>query len=162
MAKDNQLPYAPAEDHEYLAVKAFNIRFGQIIQQSPGHLTQRKLRERAEFLAEEIGEFIEAAEAGDMALMFDALLDIVYVAKGTAVMMGLPWAMGFAEVHRTNMAKVPGITKRGNRVDVAKPEGWTPPRLHDILGAHGYGSEGNPIALDDDCYLQPQEGPNRG
>jgi predicted HAD superfamily Cof-like phosphohydrolase len=150
------------ENKEFLDVKAFNQKFGLLVQEHPGHLAQRKLRERAEFMAEELGEFLEGMEESDLAKMFDALLDIVYVAHGTAVMMGLPWQAGWNEVHKTNMAKVPGMTKRANRVDVTKPPGWHPPRLAAILEAFGYDVNAARAELDDDCYQPVQEGIQRG
>ena len=118
----------------------FNVKFELL---APGygrvqHLTLRKLDERIGFLQEELDEFKRAAEAQDMPKMFDALLDLVYVAMGTAVHMGLPWHEGWAEVQRSNMEKVKGMTKRNHGKDVMKPEGWVGPRLHAVLADYGY------------------------
>ena len=37
---------------------------------------------------------------------YDALIDLTYVAMGTAYMMGLPWQDLWDEVQRANMSKV--------------------------------------------------------
>lgn len=119
-------------------VRKFNKKFGQLIGKSPQHLTQRKLKERADFLQEELNEFVAGAQTQNMPEMADALVDIVYVAIGTAVMMGLPWKELWDDVQRANMAKVRGVGKRGNLSDCIKPEGWEPPRTRKILEAYDY------------------------
>jgi predicted HAD superfamily Cof-like phosphohydrolase len=89
------------------------------------------------FLEEELKEFIQSANLDDTVGMADALIDIVYVAMGTAYMMGLPWQKLWNEVHTTNMNKVSATnseqSKRKNSLDVIKPEGWQPPNLKAIL-----------------------------
>ena len=62
-------------------------------------------------------------------------------ALGTANMMGLPWQALWEDVHRANMAKVPGITKRGHLVDCVKPGGWVGPKTLEILEHHNYNKE---------------------
>jgi len=57
----------------------------------------------------------------------DALADLVYVALGTAYKMGLPFDSIWQAVQAANMRKVAGPTKRGNKVDACKPEGWVGP-----------------------------------
>lgn len=104
----------------------------------PRHLTERKLRERHNFMAEELNEFRDAALVQDLEGLADALVDLVYVAKGTANLMGLPWEELWADVHRANMEKVRGIGSRGNLVDCIKPPGWNPPNTKAILEAAGY------------------------
>jgi len=119
-------------------VKDFHEKFGFLIGATPQHLTKRKLRQRRDFMAEELGEFTEALESQDLAEMADALVDLVYVALGTAVSLGLPWDKLWADVHRANMAKVRGMTARGYGADVKKPPGWVPPEGLAILKANGY------------------------
>lgn len=144
-------------------VVSFNLKFSMLVGHRPQHLTKRKLTERARFLREELDEFIEAAGlyyddeqgfsvvdvAQDLAGMADALVDIVYVAKGTAVMMGLGevWPELWAEVQRANMAKERGVGKRGNLVDCVKPIGWLPPDHASILARAGYKPGG--VEVDD-------------
>lgn len=97
---------------------------------------------RMKFMLEELNEFKDAYVDGDRVKMFDALIDLVYVATGTALFMGIDpgqWEAGFAAVHQANMAKVraerPEQSKRGSIFDVVKPEGWVSPEptLAEIL-----------------------------
>ncbi len=97
---------------------------------------------RVKFLQEELDELKEALDAGDRTKAFDALLDLAYVAYGTALFMGVDsaqWAAGMRAVHNCNMAKVRVAkaedSKRGSAFDVKKPEGWIGPeaRLEEIL-----------------------------
>lgn len=119
-------------------VRRFQLKFGQIVNDTPVHLTKRKLRERSEFLQEELDEFKRAIETQDLAEQADALVDLVYVAKGTANMLGLPWDELWLDVQRANMAKVAGVGKRGHLVDCIKPPGWIPPQTMVILQNAGY------------------------
>ncbi|MCR6636739.1 MazG nucleotide pyrophosphohydrolase domain-containing protein [Devosia sp.] len=85
---------------------------------------------RAALLAEECQETVEALERGDMEKIADGLADVIYVAVGTALEFGIPLERVWAEVHRSNMAKVdPATGKVVKRADgkVLKPEGWAPP-----------------------------------
>ena len=125
-------------DHELRDVREFMLKFDQLVHTTPGHVTQRKLGERYQFMREELDEFADAAATQDLAGMADALIDLCYVLKGTAIMLGLPWEALWADVHRANMAKVKGITHRGHAVDCKKPEGWVPPATLPILLLSGY------------------------
>lgn len=63
--------------------------------------------------------------------VIDGLCDVIYVAAGCAVEMGIDLEPFYAEVQRSNMAKVGGpIREDGKRL---KPEGWTPPDIAGIL-----------------------------
>jgi predicted HAD superfamily Cof-like phosphohydrolase len=83
--------------------------------------------ERTRFLLEEVGEFAGSGLKGDMVEAADGLADIVYIALGTAWMMGIPFDKIFQHVHNCNMKKRKGVTSRGNAIDAVKPEGWQPP-----------------------------------
>lgn len=92
-----------------------------------------RMGERERFMQEELDEFKTARENNDLAEMADALIDLVYVTKGTALELGLPWENLWQDVQRANMAKVIGKTKRNISFDVAKPPGWEPPNTLQIL-----------------------------
>ena len=83
--------------------------------------------ERTRFMMEELQEFTSAAMQRDMVEAADGLADLVYVALGTAWMMGLPFEKIFDHVHNCNMKKQRGIGPRGNVIDAIKPPGWQPP-----------------------------------
>lgn len=102
------------------------------------------MRFRAKFLKEEADEFAEAIEGGHLVKAFDALIDIVYIALGTALMMNVPWLKGWSVVHFANMQKVraakPEESTRRSTYDVVKPVGWISPEptLHALIQTHGY------------------------
>jgi predicted HAD superfamily Cof-like phosphohydrolase len=122
----------------YKDVKKFRRKFGMLSQKVPGHVTTRKLVERYDFLKEELEEFLEGVNEQDLAKQADALVDLVYVALGTAASLGLPWKELWDDVHQCNMRKERGLTKRGHAVDCIKPEGWIPPSTTQILDKAGY------------------------
>lgn len=93
----------------------------------PTLVSQEWLMERFRFLTEEINEYIECGLDGDMVGVVDGLLDTVYVALGTLYQMGVPVQPCWDLIQKANMAKVSGVTKRGNAIDAIKPEGWVGP-----------------------------------
>ena len=94
---------------------------------TPSMISLEYCIERASFLHEELDEFCVASGEGDMVGLADALADIIYVALGTAFKMGLPFGEIWKAVQDANMRKVSGTTKRGNKVDAMKPDGWVGP-----------------------------------
>jgi predicted HAD superfamily Cof-like phosphohydrolase len=105
---------------------------------------QEVLQVRYNFMREELDEFMVGWTEDDIEQMADALVDLVYVAMGTAHFLGLPWEALWAEVQRANMKKVRAtgdddpLSKRHTRFDVVKPEGWRPPDLRRILNEFGW------------------------
>lgn len=118
-------------------VVLFHQHFGLPAPGVPQLLAQDVLEFRVKFMGEELEEFKAGAGVGDLAGMADALIDLVYVVMGTAVMMGLPWQLLWQEVQAKNMQKVKvqsaDDSKRGHRLDIKKPEGWTPPDIAGLL-----------------------------
>lgn len=119
-------------------VKAFQEKFGVPMSATPAFLTGEVARFRANFLLEEIDEFIDANDVLDLAGAADALIDLVYVAHGTALIMGLPWDKLWDEVQRANMTKMRATSaedsKRKSSLDVIKPPGWVGPDHSAALG----------------------------
>lgn len=115
------------------------LTVGGYIMPSPRLLDQETYEFRNDFMQEELDEFAEAHADGDLPKMADALIDLVYVAMGTAHMMGLPWQELWDEVQRANMSKERAVSrddsrsKRKNSLDVVKPDGWTPPDIDGVL-----------------------------
>jgi predicted HAD superfamily Cof-like phosphohydrolase len=97
---------------------------------------------RIDFMQEEFDEFCQAVDNADEAGMFDALIDLVYVAMGTAHLLGYPWKAGWDRVQEANMAKERAtsedMSKRRSTLDVVKPEGWTPPNIEGLLAEYGF------------------------
>lgn len=73
----------------------------------------------------------------NLEIQFDSLIDLVYVAIGTAYHHGVDFDEGWRRVHEANMNKVlaksADESKRGYRFDVVKPKGWMPPDLSDLV-----------------------------
>jgi predicted HAD superfamily Cof-like phosphohydrolase len=102
----------------------------------PREVPEGLLEFRRAFMQEELDEFVEGMDEGDHAKMFDALIDLVYVAMGTAHLQGYPWSEGWDLVQAANMQKVLG-KKPGRESqegwDVTKPPGWTAPDIEGLL-----------------------------
>ena len=121
-------------DYEMELVQSFNEKFEIPTPPFVRLLEGDVLEFRSKFLQEELNEFIEAHDQGDLVHVFDALLDLVYVAKGTALLLGIApeqWAAGFAAVQKANMNKMrapsANHSKRRHSLDVIKPAGWIGP-----------------------------------
>lgn len=122
-------------------VAAFQAKFGIVRLLKPGFLPDSQMHFRTKFLEEELDEFIEAWGALDLAKAADALVDLVYVAVGTAVMMGVPFDDCWRAVQEANMKKERATSdrdprsKRAHDQDIVKPEGWQPPDIQGIIDA---------------------------
>lgn len=120
-------------------------KFELPITDSPRLLTEDEFGYRLRFLREELGEFVTAHYNGNLPETADALVDLVYVALGTAIMMGLPWQPLWDAVHAANLAKerVTRVeeSKRGSLMDLRKPETWAPPNLVEVLAKHHSGMQ---------------------
>lgn len=117
--------------------EVYSTRFG------PKEVTPELMDFRIKFLQEELDEFKEGNDETDHAKMFDALIDLVYVALGTAHLLGYPWIYGWEAVQDANMAKVRAKadgsnSARGSSYDVVKPEGWVPPDIIGVLQDFGW------------------------
>ncbi len=100
---------------------------GLVHPETPTLVDQAFAIERFRFLTEECDEYLNAAAEGDIVGAVDGLLDTIYVALGTLWQMGIPVQACWDAVQTANMAKVKGVTKRGNKIDAVKPPGWTGP-----------------------------------
>ena len=153
----------PEEVTNFNDVGDFHDRFGlpRFTGQGVQPFTKEMLGFRIQFLLEEVKEFIDACQGEldidsrgkfqvifgqsvsiDHAEAFDALIDLVYVAMGTAHFMRYPWQEGWNEVQRANMAKVRATSaedsKRGTALDVVKPPSWRAPDIMAVLQRNGF------------------------
>lgn len=127
-----RLVYNVFGDKELKDVQDFQDMIGCPRAEIP-HLDDGLLKKRLEFVKEELEELEESYVNLDLAGVADALIDLVYVIKGTALSLGLPWEELWNDVHRANMTKIPlGETHRA-KYDAAKPDDFVPPRTHDII-----------------------------
>jgi predicted HAD superfamily Cof-like phosphohydrolase len=114
----------------------FNQAFEIPKLEHPGLSDSDLIELRIKLLTEEVQEYADAARAGDMVEILDALADIGYILAGTIINHGMQdiYDDAFAEVHRSNMAKlVDGKVHRRDDGKVMKPEGWQPPNLSQFL-----------------------------
>ena len=91
---------------------------------------------RTSFLMEELAEYTQAITKKDAAGALDALVDIVYIALGTAWLFNLPFERAWDQVQKANMSKIRTKSKskkRGTSFDVVKPKGWTAPDIEQII-----------------------------
>lgn len=127
-------------EYNFENVWQFHNKFDLPRPSKPTWLDPETLAYRVKFMEEELKEFVDACELKDMHGAADALVDLAYVAMGTAVFMGIPWEQIWQEVQRANMAKEraphAGASKRKSVYDVIKPAGWMPP---DHIAALGKG-----------------------
>ena len=118
----------------YTDVKDFHQAFGQRIGEKPELPDPAERDLRVKLLREEFIEYIDAETDHDIVEIADALADIIYISCGTAVSYGIPLDDVFAEVHRSNMAKlVDGKVIRREDGKIQKPEGWTAPDIKGVL-----------------------------
>lgn len=130
-------------------IEEFHTKFKLSYGGAPRVLPEDMTDFRIKFLQEELDEYKRAW--GDIRMdgdslksredMLDALVDLVYVALGTAYLHGFNFAEAWRRVQVANMAKVRveriEDSKRGSKFDVVKPTGWTPPSHIDLVGVLG-------------------------
>ena len=128
------IPQQVAECHAKFGIPQYDV---------PKLLDEGTAKFRHMLMVEEVSEFWEAFQKRNIVDQVDACLDLLYVAAGALLVMGLSVEQidaCFAEVQKANMSKVKCETdaesKRGNKVDLRKPEGWVGPeeRIKAILG----------------------------
>lgn len=109
---------------------------GITIPDRPTILSEERGLFRHNHLEEELVEFYQALSDKNFEDVTDSLLDLIYVAMGALVEMGIAPGPAFEEVHAANMAKRRGsLSKRPGSLgyDAVKPEGWQPPDLEPYL-----------------------------
>lgn len=115
-------------------VERFNREIiGLPIPTEPRRLSPERKKFGTNHMVEEINEF---SLSEDIDTEVDALIDLVYVALGRLIEMGVAPMPVFEEVHKMNMMKRRGtLSKRPGSLghDAIKPEGWTPPDLKPFL-----------------------------
>lgn len=140
-------------------VEDFHRKFDQLYNGRPRVLDQELQDFRVMFLEEELEEYIGASVyAADMLAgrvapdpgefvtalesQIDSLVDLVYVALGTAHLQGFDFRTAWRRVQRANMAKVMATSaadsKRGYAGDVVKPDGWEAPSHKDLVEVHAH------------------------
>jgi predicted HAD superfamily Cof-like phosphohydrolase len=135
-------------------IKDFHEKFELTYNGKPRVLEEELAKFRVGFLAEELGEYAFGGDEDNINILagivkedlspplkledqLDALVDLVYVAIGTAYLQGFDFNEAWRRVHEANMKKVRALrevdSKRGSIYDVIKPPGWEAPNLRDLV-----------------------------
>lgn len=117
-------------------IQEFHEKFGLEYKGPPRYLDIDLHEFRLKFMVEELNEYVDARADLNLEKQLDALVDLMYVALGTAYLHGFDIAEAFYRVHKANMNKVRASheedSTRKSMFDVVKPEGWVPPFLKDL------------------------------
>jgi predicted HAD superfamily Cof-like phosphohydrolase len=132
------LSHAMSESGDMFSqVAEFHRKFDLQPTDGPAFPVDELVHLKLRHLQEELDEVRAGLMMEDLEKFFDGLIDLVYVALGTAYLSGLPFNQGFSRVHAANMQKVRAVSKdqskRGSTYDIVKPAGWVPPELSDLL-----------------------------
>lgn len=90
-------------NEQYEMVRDFHDKFGVPNADKPVVMSAQRRTERYLYMSEELNEFDEAETVVDQA---DAMIDLIYLALGTLVEIGVKPAALFDIVHDANMSKV--------------------------------------------------------
>lgn len=135
------------------AVIEFHEKYGLEYNGPPRLLPEAMEKFRIDFLEEELNEYKTSTEWGNKAGQLDALVDLIYVALGTAYLHGYNFPEAFRRVHVANMQKIrvqrPGDSKRDSVFDVVKPTGWMAPDHSDLVE----GPEDEPKREDNPTFI---------
>lgn len=88
---------------QYEMVRDFQRKFGQPAADKPTVLSEDRRSERYDYMEEELTEFLFAKTVVDQA---DAMIDLIYLAIGTLVELGVKPEKLFEIVHNANMSKL--------------------------------------------------------
>jgi predicted HAD superfamily Cof-like phosphohydrolase len=118
-------------------VERFHNSFKVPVENEPVIPEKERCELRYKLIREELEEFRQAFENGDLVEVADALTDLQYVVFGSVLEFGLQNKFEdlFAEVQRSNMSKLDQQGKPIFREDgkVLKSDLWSPPDLKKIL-----------------------------
>jgi predicted HAD superfamily Cof-like phosphohydrolase len=92
---------------EFAMLREFHEKYQVEISERPTLLNKENSLKRYKFMREEVEEYLEGVEAGDLPNVAKELCDILYTTYGTIVAHGLQDKIEsiFAEVHQSNMTK---------------------------------------------------------
>jgi predicted HAD superfamily Cof-like phosphohydrolase len=118
-------------------VGLFQQKLGLEAASEPSPISTKQLIDRHHLLTEELSEYLQAGDSGNVAEILDALCDLQYLLLGTVRLHGLEqiFPAAFLRVHKANMEKTPGVNSKRKLVssDVVKPDGWHPADFSDLL-----------------------------
>ena len=114
-------------------VRDFHLKLGYPAPESVvmpfGAEADQLLRFRRSLLLEEVGELTESMGKRSLSDIAAETVDVVYVALGTLVSLGVPFRPFWDDIHRANMEKIPNPS--GGKA--LKGPTWNPPRPSKVL-----------------------------
>lgn len=130
-------------NQEYNMVREFHKAFNHPYANKPTLMGMERAKKRHSWMQEEIDEFLEATENGDIYEQTDAMIDNIYFALGTLVEIGISPAEIFKVVQNANMSKLWEDGKPRFREEdgkVIKPPTWQDPhgKIVEIINQMGY------------------------
>lgn len=130
-------------NNEYNMVKEFHKAFNHPHAEKPTLMGMERAKKRHSWMQEEIDEFLEATENGDIYEQADAMIDNIYFALGTLVELGVSPAEVFKIVQEANMSKLWEDGKprfREGDGKVIKPATWQDPhnKIVEAINQMGY------------------------
>lgn len=136
MSHDTRMSQAKQPDM-FEDVEEFHAKYGIAYYGPPNEMSLLLQRTRIGHMLEELNEYTSSVMMDDLEGALDALVDLIYVALGTAHLHGFDFNEAWKRVHHANMQKVraacPEDSKRGVDFDVVKPKGWEAPDLADLV-----------------------------
>ncbi len=133
----------PPCDDWFADVLEFMDKFRQWHNTLPATIPKDVAQLRRELMLEEQFELHRAMKNGDLPSIADGVVDLIYVAIGTAIAYGIDIRPVWSAVQKANMEKVPynaglaaALAVKGIKVPIGKvlkPEGWQPPNIVGIL-----------------------------
>ena len=117
-------------------VKEFRDAFGLKVKEKPSLLTKTEYDLHYSLIKEELNEYLDACEEGNIVEILDAQLDMLYLIYGCILHHGTHKIVneGFAEVHSSNMTKLedgkPVYREDGK---VIKGKNFQKPDLHKYI-----------------------------
>ena len=114
---------------EFYEVKKFHGAFGHPTSDVPRVMEEERANKRYLWMLEELNEFLTASQNKDIVEQADAMIDVIYLALGTLVEMGIEPDELFKIVKHANMSKLweDGKPHYNDIGKVIKPEGWENP-----------------------------------
>lgn len=119
----------------YEKVKQFMEAFGQEVPARATFPDEETMQLRLKLIAEEVSEFAESVQEGDLVNASKELADILYVVYGAGLAMGINLDQVFHDVHNSNMSKLGADGKPVYREDgkVIKGPNYTKPDLSWVI-----------------------------
>lgn len=116
--------------------KEWNAKCDVPMNEEPTLIHQDQGQLMAKLIYEEVLELMDAVRNDDLVEVFDALLDIDYLVKGTSSQYGLHnvFKDGQKEVHRSNLTKLSnGVLIKREDGKVLKPGSYEKPDLEQFI-----------------------------